>query len=174
MGLAQNLVLPFSKFNNTFLMKSKISKKPKKILIIEDDADMSYIMSRSLKAKYNCQVDIAQDPFEAMNLMVDKFYDLIILDWHLPGLNGTDTMVEAEKGLRFDPDIPIQWDTKKAPVVIFSSAKKSECLPRKTKHFDYVGFVSKTQPLTDIIDLFGEYITGEQKLNFQSLKVAIN
>jgi CheY-like chemotaxis protein len=171
-SLAQSL--PFSKFSTTFLMKSKTSKRPKKILIIEDDPDMSFVIARALKCKYNCQVEVAQDPFEAMNLMVDKFYDLIILDWHLPGLSGKDTMAEAEKGLRFDPDIPIQWDTKKAPVVIFSSAKKSDCLPRKTKHFDYVGFISKAQPLNDIIDLFGEYITGEQKLNFQSLKLAIN
>lgn len=168
---AQNLVLPFSKFNNLFIKKSKSAKKTKKILIVEDDADMSYIICRSLKAQYNCQVEAAQDAFEAMNMMADNFYDLIILDWHVPGLSGADIMVEVEKALKFDPMAPSHWDTKKTEVVVFSSSKKSECLPRKTRHFNFVGFISKTQPLVDIIDLFGEYITGQRKEENRFLKL---
>lgn len=126
--------------------------------MIEDDSDMSALMKKALTSRFYCEIDVAQDPFEALNRMVDKFYDLIILDWQLPGLNGTDTLAEAEKGLRFEPGIPIQWDTSKAPVVIFSSQKKSECLPRKTKHFNYIGFISKMQGLPEILRSFADYI----------------
>jgi CheY-like chemotaxis protein len=160
--------LPFNQFNQKTMKPVKNFKKTKKILMIEDDQDMIAIITKSLKMKYFCSIDVAQDPFEAMNMMTEKFYDLIILDWQLPGLNGTETLVQAEKGLKLEPSLPIQWDRVKVPVVIFSSSKKNECLPRRTKHFDYVGFVSKAQPLHDIVDALGEYIHDEKSFRYQS------
>lgn len=156
-------VLPVSKINTSFLKPNKNLKKSKKILMIEDDTDMCLIISKSLKENFTCTIDVANDPFEAINLLVDKFYDLIILDWQLPGLNGAETLVAAEKGLRYEPSIPIQWDRNQALVVIFSSAKKEICSPRKTKHFNYAGYISKTQPLRNIIDLFGAHLNEKAK-----------
>lgn len=155
-------ILPVSKFNQSFIKKQKGKKGTKKVLMIEDDSEMSTVVSSALKENYGCSVDIAHDPFEAINLIVDKFYDLIILDWQLPGLNGAETLVAAEKGLKFEPSIPIQWDRCRAPVVIFSSSKKSDCPPRRTKHFNYTGFISKGQSLTQIIDLFGVHLADVQ------------
>ncbi|MBC7419691.1 MAG: response regulator [Bdellovibrio sp.] len=163
-------ILPISRFNspnlNTIKSAFKSYKKSKRILMIEDDPDMSSLISRSLKQKYSCTIDIAQDPFEAMNFMTEKFYDLIILDWQLPALNGAETLVQAEKGLRLEPALPIQWDRQRVPVVIFSSSKKNECTPRKTKHFNYVGFVSKAQPLGSILESFGSYMEDETTYRF--------
>lgn len=136
--------------------------------MIEDDADMAELLSYSLKIKYNCFIDIAQDPFEAMNKMADNFYDLIILDWQLPGLNGTETLVQTEKVLKREPDLPIQWDRARVPVVIFSSAKKHDCLPRRTKHFNYVGYISKSQPLNMIVDSLGDLIENEKSFHYQT------
>ncbi len=158
-------ILPISQFNspilNTIKKAFKTYKKSKKILMIEDDPDMSTLIARSLKQKYSCVIDIAQDPFEAMNFMTENFYDMIILDWQLPALNGAETLVQAEKGLRLEPSLPIQWDRQRVPVVIFSSSKKNECPPRRTKHFNYVGFVSKAQPLSAILESFGHYMEDE-------------
>ncbi|MBC7457124.1 MAG: response regulator [Bdellovibrionaceae bacterium] len=166
-----DVTLPFNHLNNLIQSSTrtfKSFKKTKKILMIEDDSDMSDILSYTLKMKYNCQIDIAQDPFEAMNMMADKFYDLIILDWQLPGLNGTETLAQTEKLLRLEPSLPIQWDRSKVPVVILSSAKKNECLPRRTKHFDYVGFITKAQPLEMIVDALGELIDNGKTYQYQT------
>lgn len=163
-----NEMLPFNHFHQKAFVPFKSFKKTKKILMIEDDVDMTDLIISSLKMKYHCQIDVAQDPFEAMNLMTEKFYDLIILDWQLPGLNGTETLVQAEKGLKLEPSIPIQWDRTKVPVVIFTSSKKNECLPRRTKHFNYVGFISKSQPLNMVIDALGEFIQDEKTFRYQT------
>lgn len=163
--------LPFNhlnQFKQTLLSPFKMSKKPKKILMIEDDQDIIAVVTKALKMKYSCIIDVAQDPYEAMNLMTEKFYDLIILDWQLPGLNGTETLAETEKGLRLEPGLPIQWDTKKVPVVIFSASQKNQCHPRRTKHFDYVGYISKSQPLHTIIESFGEFIQNEKTVRYQT------
>lgn len=165
-------ILPISRFNNPIVrsIKSvfKTYKKSKKILMIEDDPDMSAIITKSLKQQHSCIIDVAQDPFEAMNYMTENFYDMIILDWQLPALNGAETLVQAEKGLRLEPSIPIQWDRQRVPVVIFSSSKKNECPPRRTKHFNYVGFVSKAQPLNAILDSFGSYLKDETTYRYGS------
>jgi CheY-like chemotaxis protein len=165
---ATNEMLPFNHFTQKTFAPFKSFKKTKKILMIEDDVDMAELLINSLKMKYHCAVDIAQDPFEAMNLMTEKFYDLIILDWQLPGLNGTETLVQAEKGLKLEPSIPIQWDRTKVPVVIFSSAKKNECLPRRTKHFNYIGFISKAQPLNQVVNALGEFLQDEKTFSYQT------
>lgn len=161
-------MLPFNHFTQKTFRPFKSFKKTKKILMIEDDLDMAELIISSLKMRYHCAIDVAQDPFEAMNLMTDKFYDLIILDWQLPGLNGTETLVQAEKGLKLEPSIPIQWDQSKVPVVIFTSSKKNECLPRRTKHFNYVGFISKSQPLNSVIEAMGEYLQDEKTFRYQT------
>jgi two-component system, sensor histidine kinase and response regulator len=149
--------LPFNYALQKTLRPLKSFKQTKKILMIEDDLDMADLISNTLKIRFHCAIDIAQDPFEAMNLMTDKFYDLIILDWQLPGLNGTETLVQAEKGLKLDPGIPI-----------FTSSKRAECLPRRTKHFNYVGFISKSQSLDSIISALGEYIQDEKTFRYQT------
>lgn len=161
-------MLPFNHFQQKMFRPFRSFKKTKKVLMIEDDLDMAELIIHSLRMRYHCAIDVAQDPFEAMNLMTDKFYDLIILDWQLPGLNGTETLVQAEKGLKLEPSIPIQWDRSKVPVVIFTSSKKNECLPRRTKHFDYVGFVSKAQPLQSVIEALGGYIQDEKGFHYQT------
>jgi CheY-like chemotaxis protein len=130
-----------------------ISKKLK-ILLIDDDPEMSDLVVAALEAKTNCSAEIATDPFEAMNKISETFYDLVILDWKLPALTGGETLRQVEKGLYFDPELPIQWDNHKVPVVIFSSSDKAQCSFTKTKHFKYLGFVSKNQKLNAIVEAF--------------------
>ena len=134
------------------------NKKKLKILLIDDDIEMSEIVKNCLSFRYNCKVDVASDPFEAMNTMTDKFYDLIILDWRLPALTGGQTLKELEKGFYFEPELPLQWDRQRVPVVILSGSEKAKCHLYKTKHFDCIGFVSKRQSLHGIVDSFESYI----------------
>jgi CheY-like chemotaxis protein len=157
--LTSPTVYPMSNFRP---VQKTSSPTRKRILIIEDDLDMIELVSQSLKNKYNCRIDTASDPFEAMNLIAEKFYDLIILDWQLQGMNGSDALVQTEKGLRLEPALPKQWDFKKTSVVIFSATEKSQCLKEHTRHFNYVGYVSKTQPLPLIIDAFGKFINQQK------------
>ena len=77
--------------------------KIKKILLIEDDLDMSDILKNRLRKMSNWCVDVAADPYEAMNLMVESYYDLIILDWNLPLLDGGETLLRAEQAMAFEP-----------------------------------------------------------------------
>ena len=140
-------------------------KKIRKLLIIDDDIDMSSAMSEFLKDQYACKVDIAADPFEAMNCMAESYYDLIVLDWKLPVFTGEQTLQHAETDLFFEPSLSIKWDSEKVPVVIISSSEREKCALIKTKHFNCVGFISKIQPIGKIFERLSEYIENKKNLN---------
>lgn len=135
--------------------------KTKRILLVEDDVDMSDILQNRLKKMYNCNVDVATDPFEAMNMMVETYYDLIILDWNLPVLDGGETLLRVEEAMAIEPFLPIQWDQKEVPVIVFSSSDQEDCKVRRTKHFNCVGFISKAQPLNKILTLIADFMQNK-------------
>lgn len=145
-------------YQKMFGRRQNVSGKVKRILLIEDDVDMSEVIQLRLKKMYACKVDIASDPFEAMNKMVEGYYDLIILDWNLPVLNGEETLLRADQAMAYEPGLPIEWDKNEVPVVVFSSTAQEDCKVRKTKHFNYVGHVSKAQPLNKILTTIADFI----------------
>lgn len=145
-------------YQKMFGRRTNVSGKVKRILLIEDDTDMSEVIQLRLKKMYSCRVDVASDPFEAMNKMVEGYYDLIILDWNLPVLNGEETLLRVDQAMAYEPGLPIEWDKNEVPVVVFSSTSQEECKLRKTKHFNYVGYVSKAQPLNKILTTIADFI----------------
>jgi len=64
-----------------------------KILVVEDDADMAAVLLRALRGEHHT-VEQVDDGREALTLLNLASYDLIILDWHLPGLSGVEVLRE--------------------------------------------------------------------------------
>lgn len=137
---------------------SRFLRKKPRVLLIEDDADLSLLLKKTLEKNYSCRVDTATDPYEAMNCLTDRRYDLVVLDWQLPALTGGETLREVERGLSLEPNLPMQWDGDKIPVLIFSATPRLECTFRRSKHFNCVGYVSKRQSLKYICEAFNQHL----------------
>src|SRR5579862_8845637 len=60
-----------------------------KILLVEDDLDLISRITKWLSLERH-SVEAASNGQEALDLLRDVKYDLIILDWHLPGLSGIE------------------------------------------------------------------------------------
>lgn len=60
-----------------------------KILIVEDEKKMASFLERGLKEE-GYVVDIAYDGEKGLEYAVTNEYDLLILDWMLPKMNGVD------------------------------------------------------------------------------------
>lgn len=84
---------------------------PKQILIIDDDEDLSFIISEMLES-YGYSVTCAADSERAFELLSENTYHLILLDINLPDTTG----FELCKELRRISIVP----------VIFASARTSE------------------------------------------------
>ena len=57
------------------------------VLVIEDDPTALLILERSMNSM-GCKVDMISDPEMALEKVKQQEYDLVILDWCLPYMNG--------------------------------------------------------------------------------------
>lgn len=88
--------------------------KPKKILLVDDESDVTELVAYHLKAK-GFQVEVVNDPNGSIGAARSFLPDLVILDVMMPDLNG----IQICRMLRADPKL------KKVPV-IFLTAKAEE------------------------------------------------
>jgi signal transduction histidine kinase/CheY-like chemotaxis protein len=75
----------------------------KKILLVEDNKINQLITQRMLERK-NITCVIIDNGEDAVEHLQNNFYDLILMDVHLPGINGTEATAEIRK---FNTKIPI-------------------------------------------------------------------
>ncbi len=68
----------------------------KNILIIEDEALIRFSYSIILEDE-DCDFDLASSGEEGLKKVMDKSYDIILLDFRMPGMNGVETFAELRK-----------------------------------------------------------------------------
>ncbi|NPA51115.1 MAG: response regulator transcription factor [Epsilonproteobacteria bacterium] len=77
-------------------------EKKIKILIIEDDPELSMVLSSYLQ-RHGMEVKEAEDPYLGLSMLTQENFDLVILDLTLPGMDG----LEVIEKIREESDIPI-------------------------------------------------------------------
>ena len=66
------------------------------LLLVDDESEFRESASRYL-ARLGFRVDQAEDGEEALNLTVNKKFDVAILDIHMPGINGIEVLKQLTK-----------------------------------------------------------------------------
>lgn len=89
--------------NNTLEVPLEIDLSDKKILLVEDNKINQLITQKMLERK-NITCVIIDNGEEAIQHLQKNSYDLILMDVHLPGINGTEATAEIRK---FNKRIPI-------------------------------------------------------------------
>jgi PleD family two-component response regulator len=144
--------------SNLARLNRNTGKIVKRILIIDDDRELSDLIKLALRENPGVSVTVAGDPYEAMSIMVGQVFDMVLLDWNLPKLNGLKTLLEAEKLFRFDPVLPMEWQNKKARVVVFSGDEQEKCKFVNTRHFRFLGHIHKDNTLFNIMRKLNFYV----------------
>ncbi|MBU2614613.1 MAG: response regulator [Elusimicrobia bacterium] len=78
----------------------------KKILVIDDEPEVTQLVEDVLKNKIDAEVKVAYDGFTAGRLITEYIPDLIVLDIMLPGVNGFEICKQI-RTLPFLKDIKI-------------------------------------------------------------------
>lgn len=136
-------------FDYTRLTKSDfgLTIQPESVLIIEDAFDTANYISYLISTiNPQIKVSIVNDPFEAALAISDTFYDLLLVDQNLFGVNGTTVLKQVDSLIDSDPII-IDSDRfyDSVPVVVMSADQKSlsSVMDEKYNHFKIYSAVNK-------------------------------
>ena len=120
--------------------------KDHKILLVEDNL-MNQNMMKKLLQEFNLHVDLASNGTEAIDMAVQMSPDLILMDMHMPQMDGT----EATKAIR-------QINTlKKIPIIAISA----DAFEEKQKAALKIGvndYLTKPIDLNKLIDTLQKYL----------------
>jgi two-component system aerobic respiration control sensor histidine kinase ArcB len=72
---------------NSSLFESHNENQVRRILVVEDNF-IAQTVAKSMLAKFDCQVDIAEDGNQAIRMWKQNHYDLIFMDIGLPDMEG--------------------------------------------------------------------------------------
>ncbi len=78
-------------------------EKKSRILAVDDDIDFLRALKKLL-LKFGFEVEVAIDPFKAVEQIKNHSYDCILLDMKMPGLDGIQLM---DKIVEVDPLVPV-------------------------------------------------------------------
>ena len=81
-------------------------------LVVDDDIT-AQDLATVLLHRLGCEVDRAHDGLVCLEQAAARHYDLVIMDWHLPNLDGLATLAELRR-LEDYHDVPVLAVTAKA------------------------------------------------------------
>jgi DNA-binding response OmpR family regulator len=71
---------------------------PRRVLLVDDSATMRSIIRKILTAsRFRLEVSEAEEGVDALKQVRSGMFDLVILDYNMPGLNGIETLSEIKR-----------------------------------------------------------------------------
>ncbi len=77
---------------------------PERILVIDDELDMLMLLRMIIEDNTDYEVDTTNNPSEALKMVMENDYDLVVSDLKMPGMDGLELFDEV-KGMK--PDLPL-------------------------------------------------------------------
>lgn len=79
-----------------------------RILLVEDDQMNQYVMKQII-GKWQAAMEIAHNGLEALTKLEKNEYDVVLMDLHMPELNGYETarLIREKKAKVINPEVPI-------------------------------------------------------------------
>ncbi|ORX63507.1 hypothetical protein BCR32DRAFT_213624, partial [Anaeromyces robustus] len=110
------------------LKKPKWSQPPN-VLIVDDDVNYRLISSRILKI-FGCNFDVANDGQSAIEHMGGKKYDIVLMDIHMPRLDGVTATNHIRRFDQFTPIISMTCDTSEKDCIIYLRSGMNDILKK--------------------------------------------
>jgi DNA-binding response OmpR family regulator len=117
-----------------------------KVLIVEDERDIADLMALHLK-RDGIEVEIAENGEQAFQNLESKSFDLLILDWMLPGISGLDICKKIRQaGSKFEmtPILLVTARAQTSDIVLGLEMGADDYI---TKPFDLSVFLARVRAL---------------------------
>jgi len=90
-----------------------------KILLVDDSSTMRRIQKNTLVKIGYSEIDEAEDGEDALKKITAKKYNLVLMDWNMPIMNGLDCLkkVKADDALKDVPVIMVTSESEKSRII---------------------------------------------------------
>ena len=106
---------------------------PKAQVLAADDSILNLNVIRALLARTGIRLDCAMSGYEALKLVSYNYYDVILLDHMMPGMDGIETLsrIKANPGANFDtPVIVITANDIRNSVLMYKKVGFADCIEK--------------------------------------------
>lgn len=118
------------------------------ILLVEDNEMNQLVMSKYFK-KWGISYDIAENGLEALNLLEERVYDLVLLDLEMPVMDGFETATNIRKHEN--------EDIRNTNIIALSASVFSE-IEQRTKAIGFNDFIGKPINANYVYRKIAEYL----------------
>ena len=122
-----------------------------KVLIV-DDSPMSIKLMQSCLRHHGCETTVMSQSLEAVKEIIHTAYDLVVLDWQMPDMNGSEALRSAQNIISYDGNWRLPWVTSRMPVLIYSGQNMDPKAWPKCQNFEIVGHIQKSIRYNDLRD----------------------
>jgi two-component system, OmpR family, alkaline phosphatase synthesis response regulator PhoP len=141
----------------------------RKVLIIEDDSEIANLLEIHLKDQ-NCEITKREDGKSGLNLAINNFYDLIVLDIMLPELDGFEVCKEIRKKEIHTPILMLTSKSEEMDKVLGLEFGADDYL---TKPFSIREFIARVKAIFRRIEKLSKDDNPTKTLNFEELTIEI-
>ena len=106
----------------------------KKILIVDDEFDMLQLLKRSLEPDLDCRIDTASSGKDALEMISQQAFDLVLADIKMPEMNGLELLERIKQDY---PDLTVVMMTAFGGVETAVQAMRNGAYDFVTKPFDH-------------------------------------
>ena len=100
--------------------------------LLVDDSEIELKVTGNLLEKNNCKITKVRSGSECIVKVIDKSFDLILMDDQMPNLSGIETIENIE-----------QIDGFKTPIILLTNAKDKDLQDKLSKSKNIIGYVRK-------------------------------
>ncbi len=135
---------------------------PQRILVIDDELDMLMLLRMIIEDNTDYEVETTNNPSEALKMVTENDYDLVISDLKMPGMDGLELCDEVKD---IKPDLPLIMITAYGSLETADEAMKKGVADFITKPFRKDSILFTINRVLELARVQRENIELKKKLN---------
>jgi DNA-binding NtrC family response regulator len=105
-----------------------------RLLIVDDEEDMLRLLKRSLSTDLNCDIETAPNAYQALSLLEEAAFDVILADIRMPGMDGMEFLNRVKQDY---PGLTVVLMTAYGTIDLAVQAIKNGAYDFITKPFEH-------------------------------------
>jgi CheY-like chemotaxis protein len=128
-------------------------------VLIVDDNPASVSTLKNCFQSCGCLFKVVTSGKAAIQELTSQHkYDLVILDWRMPDMNGGQVLTDIQHMIDRDLSLQIGWAKRQVPVLVFTGYHIKEIKFPECKNFRSVGIWDKLTPYKQLLPRASEIL----------------